>query len=115
MITPNYKDFYQKALIPIGENDFKNLIQSYPSIQNDQPHWLIALVGELKNIEKEFYCWKVTIFVADSDGSFSWKSPCYSSSLYDCIHEAYKHAVHLEQFSKHDQLYSSNNLQASVS
>lgn len=111
----NYKDFYQKALIPIGEKDFFSFKESIPTIQHNYSHWLIALVGERKDIEKEFYCWKVTIYPADSSGSFSWKSPCYSSLLFDCIHKAYNHALDLEKFSKNDELYSSNNIQAIVS
>ena len=111
----NYKDFYQKALIPIGEKDYYFFKETTHSIPSTHSHWLIALVGELKDIEKEFYCWKVTIYPADSNGSFSWKSPCYSSSLFDCIHMAYNHALELENFSKNDELYSSNNIQAIVS
>lgn len=111
----NYKDFYQKALIPIGEKDYFSFKETTPSIQQNHSHWLIALEGEQNGSEKEFYCWKVKIYPADSDGSFSWKSPCYISSLFDCIHMAYNHALTLETFSKNDELYSSNNIQASVS
>ena len=115
MNTQNYKDFYQKALVPIGEKDHSSFKETTPSNQHHHSHWLIALVGEQENIEKEFYSWKVTIFPSDSNGSFSWKSPCYLSTIFDCIHLAYKHALELETFSKNDELYSSNKFQTIIS
>jgi len=112
--TLNYMDFYQKALVPIGENDLSCYKNATTTLQAGHSHWLIALVGELKNIDKEFYCWKVSIYPADSEGSFSFKSPFYSSTIFDCIHKAYEHAASLESYSKNDLLHSSN-IQANVS
>ncbi|MBY0120914.1 hypothetical protein [Bacillus sp. S/N-304-OC-R1] len=107
MCPTNYKDFYQKALVPIGSND-KNCLKNLISADlPDHSHWLIALEGETKDQEAVFYIWKVTIYPSDSTGSFSWNSPYYSSPIYDSIHMAYNHANDLEKCSKNDQLYFS--------
>ena len=47
MKTPNYHDFYQKALIPIGFNDLIALkeFKSY-EFDSSSTHWLIAVEGE---------------------------------------------------------------------
>lgn len=114
MCSFNYRDFYQKALIPIGENDYVCLKNAAATDFANHSHWLIALEGQLKSIEKEYYCWTVSVYPADSNGSFLWNTPCYTSSKYDCIHMAFEHASDIEKCSKNDQLYSTN-IQASVS
>ncbi|KON89314.1 hypothetical protein AF332_22555 [Sporosarcina globispora] len=96
MQLPNYFDFYQKCLIPAGSDE------SSPSAGHT--HWLIALEGQVKEQEKEFYCWKVTIYPSDSEGSFTWNEVLYSSSLYECIHKAFEHARELEENAKNSQL-----------
>ena len=113
MNTINYMDFYQKALVPIGENDL-NCYKNETAFQANYSHWLIALVGELKNIDKEFYCWKVAIYPADSAGGFSFRSPIYSSTLFDCIHKAFEHATNVERASRNDLLHPTT-LQTNVS
>ena len=108
MCPSNYKDFYQKALVPIGMND-KNCLKDMGTAEFPQhSHWLIALEGEINDQDKVFYLWRVTIYPSDSNGSFSWHSPYYSSPIYDSIHIAYDHAKTLENCSKNDQLYFSN-------
>ncbi|GLB60426.1 hypothetical protein [Cytobacillus sp. NCCP-133] len=96
MYQPNYIDFYQKSLIPAGAAD--------PSLSFGYTHWLIALEGQLKEQEKEFYCWKVLIYPSNSEGSFSWNKELYSSPHYECIHKAFDHAKELEANVKGSQL-----------
>ncbi|MFE8698020.1 hypothetical protein ACFYKT_16890 [Cytobacillus sp. FJAT-53684] len=108
MNGPNYKDFYQKALIPIGSNDLIHFKELTAYEHANHSHWLIALVGELKDIEKEFYSWKVTIYPSDMSGSFSWNNTCYTSLNFDCFHQAYNHAKNIEKYGKEDQLYPLN-------
>lgn len=108
MCPANYKDFYQKALIPIGNND-KNCLKAIKSENlSEHSHWLIALEGEVKNQKALFYLWKVTIYPSDSNGSFIWNSPYYSSPIYDSFHLAYNHATDLEKYSKNDVLFFTN-------
>jgi hypothetical protein len=96
MYQPNYIDFYQKSLIPADSSD--------PSLSAGHTHWLIALEGQLKEQEKEFYCWKVSVYPSNSEGSFSWNQELYSSPLYECIHQAFDHAKELENHVKDAQL-----------
>lgn len=95
MCPSNYKDFYQKALVPNADDPIMH------------SHWLIALEGELKEPGIEYYIWRVTIYPSDSNGSFSWNTLYYSSPVYDCIHSAYNHANDLEKSGKNDQLHFS--------
>ncbi|MCS0791666.1 hypothetical protein NX021_26485 [Cytobacillus firmus] len=95
MHLPNYLDFYQKCLIPAnGADSF---------LPAGQTHWLIALEGQLKEQEKEYYLWKVTLYPSNSEGSFIWNKALYSSSLYECIHKAFEHAKELEANVKDSQ------------
>ncbi|MBG9443442.1 hypothetical protein ABE67_12190 [Cytobacillus firmus] len=95
MHLPTFYDFYQKCLIPANSED------SY--LSTGHTHWLIALEGQLKEQEKEFYCWKVTIYPSDSEGCFSWNEVLYSSSLHECIHKAFEHAREIEANVKDSQ------------
>ncbi|MBU8877604.1 hypothetical protein BGM26_01205 [Bacillus sp. FJAT-29790] len=106
-----YEDFYQKAPIPMGTNDLNCLKETFASSQLKHSHWLIALEGQLKDLETEYYCWKVTVYSSDSNGCFAWNPPCYSSSIFDCIHKAYEHANELERYGRNDQLFSTNLLE----
>ncbi|KAB2337306.1 hypothetical protein F7731_06745 [Cytobacillus depressus] len=106
MYGSNYKDFFQKALIPIGQNDLNCLKNMEICDFCKHSHWLIALEGNLKSPDVEYYIWKVTIYPSDSNGSFSWNTPYYSSPIYDSIHKAYDQAKTLEKCSKNDKLHS---------
>ncbi|WP_102271652.1 hypothetical protein [Cytobacillus massiliigabonensis] len=109
MNVANYRDFYQKALIPIGLNDLYHFKEISGNNHLIPTHWLIALEGQLKDIENEFYTWIVSIYPSDSNGSFSWNASCYTSSIYHCIHQAYEHANELERTGKNGQLFTSKN------
>lgn len=103
-----YREFYQKALIPIGAKDRSSLLEV-----ESLTHWLIAIEGRPR-AEDEYYLWEVAIYPADLEGSFNWHKPLYKSSLYDSIDNANKAAKNLEHFSRNDEL-SSINIQEKIS
>lgn len=116
MNYPNFRDFYQKALIPIGSNDQVAFLANRTS---DPPllstHWLIALENEQKPKQsKEVYQWKVSIYPANADGAFSWNHAYYTSQGIDSIDEAILLAQRFESYSKNDELLKSN-LQEKIS
>ena len=105
MKTPNYHDFYEKALIPIGLNDQLSLKES-EAINPDSPstHWLIAVEGVQITQPKIFYHWKVSVYPADGDGDFNWKKPYYCSTNMKLIDDAIALASSLAASSKKDEL-----------
>jgi hypothetical protein len=107
MNSPNYRDFYPKALIPIGLNDQRLLLESYPvhvEPPADATHWLVALEGELAQASTEYYHWKICIYPCDLDGTYDWEKPYYASPAHDCIHKAFDSASTLEAFGRNDEL-----------
>ncbi|XJZ28302.1 hypothetical protein ACF5W4_05775 [Bacillota bacterium Lsc_1132] len=116
MSYPNFRDFYQKALIPIGNNDrtvFSSEDVSFPPLLST--HWLIALEGELKPEQsRDYYYWKVSIYSANADGTFNWDQAFYTSPGIDSIDEAIELARTFETYSKNDELHISN-LQEKIS
>lgn len=105
MKTPNYHDFYQKALIPIGSNDLLSL-KEFDSYEVDSPstHWLIAVEGVQLPQSKIFFHWKVSIYPADCDADFNWKKPFYFSPIMESMDSAHELACSLVTSSKLDQL-----------
>ncbi|PLS06360.1 hypothetical protein [Neobacillus cucumis] len=112
MKTPNYHDFYEKALVPIGLNDLKSL-QKSDAYCPDQPftHWLIAVEGVQLPQPKIYYHWKVSIYPATIDGDFNWKAPYYCSTNMELIDYANTLASSLVQSSKKDELSSATLLE----
>ncbi|WP_066066205.1 hypothetical protein [Neobacillus soli] len=107
MKTPNYHDFYQKALIPIGLNDRMSLQESdafYPG--SPSTHWLIAVEGVQLSQPKIYFHWKVSIYPADCEGDFNWKKPYYCSPNMELIDQANAFASSLVASSKKDELSS---------
>jgi hypothetical protein len=115
MKTPNYHDFYQKALIPIGFNDLLAL-KEFESYDLDSPstHWLIAVEGEQLPQPKIYFNWKVSIYPSKEDGDFNWKKPFYCSPIMESMDSAHELACSLVTSSKLDQL-SNLNLQEKIS
>lgn len=105
MKTPNYHDFYEKALIPIGLNDLLSL-KDDEAINPDSPstHWLIAIEGVQLPQPKIFYHWKVSVYPADGNGDFNWKKPYYCTSNMRLIDDAIALATSLTTASKKDEL-----------
>jgi hypothetical protein len=110
--TPNYHDFYQKALIPIGLHDRMSLQES-AAYHHDSPltHWLIAVEGVQLPQPQIYYHWKVSIYPADSQGDFNWRMPYYCSTNMEIIDHANEIASSLVLFSKKDELSSTSLLE----
>jgi hypothetical protein len=105
--TPNYHDFYQVALVPIGSNDQKSLRETdayYPGSKST--HWLIAVEGVQLPQAKIYYHWKVSIYPSDVEGDFNWRKPYYCSANMEVMEHALKLASSLTSSSKVDELSS---------
>lgn len=114
MQTPNLRDFYQKALIPIGLNDQIALMESGSAKNSLTTHWLIALEGVQIPQPKEYFQWKVSIYPSNSEGAFKWNKPLYSSVTMEYMDNAIELARSFEAYGKNDQLFSSK-LQEKIS
>lgn len=99
MFYPNFTEFYHKGLIPIGKQDQKCL-------NTTMTNWLIALEGECTKNNESIYHWKVSVYLADDDGTFLFSKPFYTSPAFHCIHSAFAKAKDLEDFGKNDMLTS---------
>lgn len=89
MQTPNYRDFYQKALIPIGLNDMMALKESgIQQIDSPTTHWLVGIQGETIQQPKGYYHWKVSIYPSNYEGAFDWNHPFYCSDLMQSMDNA---------------------------
>ncbi|MED3623367.1 hypothetical protein [Neobacillus thermocopriae] len=107
MKTPNYHDFYQKALIPIGRNDLKILKDTYVSFsESSHTHWLIAVEGVQLPQSKIYFHWKVSIYPANDEGDFNWKKPYYCSANMENMDQAIALASSLMKSSRKDELSS---------
>jgi len=112
MKTPNYHDFYQKALIPIGVNDQNALQESNANYANSpSTHWLIAVEGVQLPQTKIYFHWKVSIYPADCEGDFNWKKPYYCSPNMELIDHANAFASSLVTAGKNDRLSSATLLE----
>ncbi len=116
MSYPNFRDFYQKALIPIGINDrtaFSSNDISFSALLST--HWLIALEGEIKpGQQRDYYHWKVCLYSANADGNFNWDQVFHKSPAMESFNEAIELARMLETYGKNDELHISN-LQEKIS
>jgi hypothetical protein len=108
MNFPNYRDFYQKALIPIGSADQTELTSAEFDFQSFSTHWLIALEGELATKPNEYYHWKVKIFPSNSEGTFNWNKPFYTSTEFKSFDTAIEVSRTFESYSKNDQIHTTN-------
>jgi hypothetical protein len=115
MKTPNYHDFYQKALVSIGYNDLLAL-KEFESYDCNSPstHWLIAVEGEQLPQPNIYFHWKVSIYPSNAEGDFNWKKPFYCSPIMESMDSAHELACSLVTSSKQDQL-STLSLQEKIS
>lgn len=107
----NYRDFYQKALIPIGIKDQFALDERNKNLLSNPEHfthWLIALEAECSETPKEYYYWKVLIYPSDSEGSYNWRNPFYTSPLMESLNQAIELARTFEFYSMKDELHTVN-------
>lgn len=89
MKTPNYHDFYQMALVPIGFNDLSALKESDANNpESPWTHWLIAVEGVQLPQAKIYFHWKVSIYPATSDADFNWQIPYYCSEKMEFMDQA---------------------------
>jgi len=109
--TPNYHDFYQIALVPIGKNDRLALNESDAFMGMTCTHWLIAVEGVQLYEPKIYFHWKVTIYPADHEGDFDWTNPFFVSSASKCMDNAIQLASSLVSSSKNDHLTVSTELE----
>lgn len=108
MKTPNYHDFYQRALIPMGINDLMTLEKSEAYNSNSpSTHWLIAVEGVQLQQPKIYFNWKVSIYPADCEGDYTWKKPFYCSPIMECMDDAISLANSFVGPSQSDELCSS--------
>ncbi|MCM3717796.1 hypothetical protein [Fictibacillus phosphorivorans] len=101
---PNMREFYQKGLILIGENDRAALLQKAgenASVE-ESTHWLIAMEGSEK--QPDVYHWKVLIYPSDSKKVNCYTSPYFSSQHFASIHDAINYSNELSQKAREDQL-----------
>ena len=113
MNGPNYRDFYQTALIPIGVTDQAALIDLHsPPLFSS--HWLIALVAVPSAHLKEYYHWKVLLYPSNSNSSFQWDQPYYASPEMHSVHKALELARRLKTCCMSDELHTAN-LQEQIS
>lgn len=105
---PNFSDFYQKPLIPIGENDRLRMINdtgTEDTIELEMnTHWLIALEGSEKEGYSPRFHWKVVMFPSNQNGSFNFTAPLYVSPFFT-FNEAVDYARQLENSAKEDQFF----------
>jgi hypothetical protein len=112
MRTPNYHDFYQVALLPIGFNDLIALKETEAYDPNSSfTHWLIAVEGVQLPQKKIYFHWKVSIYPATSERDFNWKKPYYCSTHLELMDQAMALASSLVAASKKDQLSSATFLE----
>lgn len=112
MKTPNYHDFYEVALVPIGLNDMSSLIETDAYCPDSfATHWLIAVEGVQLPQPKIYFHWKVSIYPASHEGDFNWKKPYYCSKNMEVIDQAISLASFLKASSKKDELSSSTSLE----
>lgn len=109
MNNPNYRDFYQRALIPIGLKDKAVLTESITNHSDPylfSTHWLIAIEAVLCTKAKEYYHWKVSIYPSDSEGSYLWNHAFYCSSPMESLDRVIELAQAYEAYSRNDELHS---------
>jgi hypothetical protein len=101
---PNLREFYQKGLILIGENDRAALLQkaSENISLEGSTHWLIAMEGSEK--QPDIYQWKVLIYPSETNKVNCYKSPYYTSKHFSSIHDAINFSNELSQKAREDQL-----------
>lgn len=102
---PNFDEFYH-CIIPIGEAD-QRYLQSKLALSNNYTNWLIALEGNHDLHCSSTYHWNVSIYLADKQGSFSFRQPFFNSPSYRNFNHAYDRAKEYLYSGKCDALTNS--------
>lgn len=116
MYCPNFMEFYQKDIIPIGPKDRRALLKHRFTVNADSSHWLIALDGRPSQSNHLFYTWTVVVYQANADGFFLLKKePYYLSESFSSFDEACAAAEKIAQFCRMDRFAERSEEQQIVS
>ncbi|WP_163102170.1 hypothetical protein [Peribacillus alkalitolerans] len=102
----NYRDFFQRCIIPIGFEDSKKLVD----LTTDElfaTHWLVALEGGPESIDSEYYLWKVVVYPSNQSGKFEYAKPYYTSAYHHKFDAAVDLAKSIERTALTDTLIQS--------
>lgn len=113
---PNFKEFYQKALIPVGEHDQQLLLQSRKEKNESDTittHWLIALEGDVIKKGSEMYHWKVVVYPSTLNGAITCKKPFFISPFFKTMYEAIDFSREIERQATADIL-TTNQLNVNI-
>lgn len=106
---PNFTEFYQVALRPIGDVD-KQILHNTLKGEIDQfsfaTHWLIAIEGNPVKKEIDYYHWRVLVYPSNRDGVFHYHFPHFVSSYLKKIDDAISLTRKLIYKAKNDCLCS---------
>ncbi|WP_458414101.1 hypothetical protein ACNQFZ_04195 [Schinkia sp. CFF1] len=101
MNGPNYREFYQKALIPMNDYDRMHFCTEFCGNCGEclkVNHWLIALEGNPTAPDSEVYEWYIVVYPAQETGTFwSLKPPFYKSSSHHTFSQAMEESIQLIQ------------------
>lgn len=104
MYCPNFFEFYQCDIIPIGPKDRRVLLKHRFTVDADSSHWLIALDGRPSQLNPLFYNWTVVVYQASAEGFFLLKKgPYYVSECFENFEEACACADKIAQVCRMDR------------
>ncbi|MGA8943963.1 MAG: hypothetical protein WB502_14815 [Thermoactinomyces sp.] len=102
--APPFKDFYDKSVVTVGENDqaaLRKLFYGNGGVNGSFTHWLIALIWIEDHTSPG---WKVAVYPVSQNKPFWYFSPFYETrSLYP-VGTALKISKILEAHSRKDLL-----------
>lgn len=89
---PNYREFYQKALIPMNDYDKQHFCKEFCGNCDNcikANHWLVALLGTAPESSSGKYKWDVVVYPAKESGVFwSLRVPYYKSTKSQSLDQA---------------------------
>lgn len=100
----NYRELYQKSLIPIGEKDHQYLEEE--GLCKGEAfactNWYFALEGIPETPTSSYYQWKVVVYSTNTSRQINYDEPFYTSHIFQCFNEAYDYIKSLEEKAKQD-------------
>ncbi len=103
---PNYREFYPKSFIPMGEKDRTTLFKAFSKEKEKLllvTHWLVALEGSPIHKDSEIYHWKVVVYPSNVEKVFYYEYPHFISSPIHSFHDAMSSAKEIEAQIKADE------------
>ncbi|MFV8829171.1 hypothetical protein [Alkalihalobacterium sp. APHAB7] len=103
---PNFGEFYQKPLVPIGENDRILALEKLAKqeLLDDCTHWLIALEGREISQNCNFYQWRVLVYPAKTCGRFNCQHPYFISAFFPTMEDALSFTKKIETSATKDNM-----------